>query len=333
MVRPLIRCMTAYKIGTALIFYDIISSNRREVRSMDWIAGMQRAINYIENNITEELDYNEIAKIGCSSSYHFQRVFSLLCSYTLGEYIRNRRMTLAGAELATGKIKVLDAAFKYGYDSPDSFAKAFVKFHGITPSSAREPGAKLRAFSRMSIKIMMEGGSIMDYRIEEKPEMILTGYKRRFTGTPAERFEQECDFYVSTRVNQYILKGLAHDCDTSYGIMTNFDDEGYDFYIASLLNEWSRSNLEKELGSVEEAGRFENITVPAQFYVICETERAKYPTMLFTELRKRVVSEWLPSSDYMLAEAPEISVLHWFFPENKDKRYIELWIPVVKKEF
>ena len=299
---------------------------------MDWISGMQKAIDYIENNITNELHYDEIAKIGCSSSYHFQRVFSLLCNCTLGEYIRNRRMTLAGAELAAGKIKVLDAAFKYGYDSPDSFARAFVKFHGITPSSARDPGANLRAFSRVSMKIMMEGGSMMDYKIEEKPEMILTGYKRRFTGTPAERFEQECEFYVTTRINQYILKGLAHDCDTGYSIMTNFDDEGYDFYISSLLNEWTRNNLEKELGSAKEAGRFKNITVPAQLYVICETERTKYPTMLFMELRKRMVTEWLPSSDYMLAEAPEISVLHWFSPKNSGNRYIELWIPVVKRD-
>ncbi len=299
---------------------------------MDWISGMQKAIDYIENNITNELHYDEIAKIGCSSSYHFQRVFSLLCNCTLGEYIRNRRMTLAGAELAAGKIKVLEAAFKYGYDSPDSFSRAFVKFHGITPSSARDPGANLRTFSRVSMKIMMEGGSMMDYKIEEKPEMILTGYKRRFTGTPAERFEQECEFYVTTRINQYILKGLAHDCDTGYSIMTNFDDEGYDFYISSLLNEWTRNNLEKELGSAKEAGRFKNITVPAQLYVICETERTKYPTMLFMELRKRMVTEWLPSSDYMLAEAPEISVLHWFSPKNSGNRYIELWIPVVKRD-
>ena len=100
---------------------------------MDWIIGMQKAIDYIEEHITEEIDYEMVAQQSFSSSFHFQRVFSILCGYTLGEYIRCRRLSLAGAELALGKIKVIDAAVKYGYDSPDSFGRAFQKFH-ITDS-------------------------------------------------------------------------------------------------------------------------------------------------------------------------------------------------------
>ena len=92
---------------------------------MDWITGIQNAINYIEDHIIEELDYEQIAKVSFSSSFHFQRVFSILCSYTLGEYIRNRRLTLAGTELANTREKVIDVAFKYGYDNPESFTKAF----------------------------------------------------------------------------------------------------------------------------------------------------------------------------------------------------------------
>ncbi|MPN13158.1 hypothetical protein SDC9_160478 [bioreactor metagenome] len=174
----------------------------------------------------------------------------------------------------------------------------------------------------------------MNYRIEEKDEIVLTGYKRHFTGTPAERFKQESDFYVSTRANQYILKGLAHDCDTQYSIMTNYSDDGYDFYIASKLDEWSSNNLDKELGA-DEAKRFETIMIPRQLYLICETERAKYPTMLFEDVRRKAVTEWLPSSDYQLANAPEVSITHWFFKRgNNDvnnSRYIELWIPIEKK--
>ena len=170
----------------------------------------------------------------------------------------------------------------------------------------------------------------MDYRIEEKPEMVLTGYKRFFTGTPAERIAQEKDFYVSTRLNQYALKGLAGDCATSYGILTNFREEGYDYYIASQLGQWEREHLREELGNDEDAKRFENITIPAQTYVVCETERCKYPTLVFMELRKKIVEEWLPSSGYILEEAPEISVSHWFRKPDNEKRYIELWIPVKK---
>lgn len=172
---------------------------------MDWITGMQKAIAYIELHLTEEIDYEKVAAESFSSTYHFQRVFSILCGYTLGEYIRLRRLSLAGAELVSSKEKVIDVALKYGYDSPDSFAKAFQKFHGITPSETRTNSKMLRSFSRLSLKISLEGGNTMNYRIEEKNEMILTGYKRRFSGVPDEREEQEKDMYVNTRVFQYIL--------------------------------------------------------------------------------------------------------------------------------
>lgn len=213
---------------------------------MDWTSGIQNAVNYIENHLTEKIDYDTVAAQSFSSSYHFQRVFSILCGFTLGEYIRRRRLSLAGTELLEGNSKVIDVAVKYGYESPDSFTKAFYKFHGVLPSQVKN-ACELKSFSRLVLKFSLEGGNYMNYRVEEKGEMVFTGYKRRFSGTPAERKEQECDFYVSTRANQYILKGLSHDCDTGYNIMNAFDDEGYDFYIASLLDEWSTDNLEKEL--------------------------------------------------------------------------------------
>ena len=120
---------------------------------MDWISGMQNAINYIEAHLTDAIDYDEVAAQSFSSSYHFQRVFSILCGFTIGEYIRSRRLSLAGAELAASDVKVIDVALKYGYDSPDSFAKAFQKFHGILPSQARNNGSRLKSFSRLVLKI------------------------------------------------------------------------------------------------------------------------------------------------------------------------------------
>lgn len=300
---------------------------------MDWITGMQKAIDYIETHLTEEIDYENVASESFSSSYHFQRVFSILCGYTLGEYIRMRRMSLAGAELASGKERVIDIALKYGYDSPDSFAKAFQKFHGITPSQARTDGTLLKSFSRLSIKISLEGGSTMNYRIEEKPRIVFTGYRRHFKGTPAHRMEQERDFFLETRLNQYALMGLTRDLDTTYSIMTNFTDDGYDYYIAGILYAFGADELEKQLG--EDAKRFEKIVVPARKYLICETERTRYPVHLTEELRRKMVTEWLPSSEYKLAEAPEITVSHWYYKRGDvavmNSRYIELWIPIEKK--
>ena len=299
---------------------------------MDWISGMQKAIDYIEANLTKEIDYDKVAAESFSSSYHFQRVFSILCGYTLGEYIRLRRLSLAGAELANGKEKVIDIALKYGYDSPDSFTKAFQKFHGITPSQARTNGNMLKSFSRLSIKILLEGGSTMNYRIEEKDEIILTGYKRRFSGIPGERMEQEKEMYVKTRPLQYILQGLSGDVVKNFDIIANIDDEGYDFYIASQLSEYHRNNLNKDgvLGE-EFAKYYENITIPPCTYAVFETEKCAYPTTVFLDLRRKIANEWLPNSGYQLKDAPELVVTHWFEGEKRNQRYRELWIPIEKK--
>lgn len=300
---------------------------------MDWITGIQEAINYIEDHITEELDYGEISRRSFSSPYHFQRVFSLLCGCTLGEYIRLRRLTLAGAELAQGREKVIEIAMKYGYESPDSFAKAFTKFHGITPSEARIPGARLQSFARLSIHISLKGGTTMNYRIEDKPAFTLTGYKRRFIGAPGQRDEQEQAFYTSTRVNQYILEGLAATPDVHFNVIRNIDDSGYDFYIAAELPDHIRTRLNEDcvLGA-EYASRFEQIPIPAQTYAIFETEKCDHPTLHHNALRRRIAEEWLPSSGYELTDAPEIVMSFWYRDsEKRNQRMIKLWIPVRRK--
>ncbi len=300
---------------------------------MDWITGLQKAIDYIENHLTDEIDYEAVASQSFSSSYHFQRIFSILCGFTIGEYIRNRRLSLAGSELAKGDIKVIDAALKYGYESPDSFAKAFQKFHGILPSQARNDGSNLKSFSRLVLKISLEGGIAMNYRVEKKPEMVLTGYKRHFNGVPGEREEQEKDMYVKTRALQYILQGLSGSIDMNYDVIENISDNGYDFHIAYQLTEYYRNNLNKPgvLGE-EFAKYYENITIPEQTYAVFETERCPYPTTVFLNLRKQIATEWLPTSGYQLVDAPEIVVTHWYRGEKSKERYRELWIPIEPKK-
>lgn len=181
---------------------------------MDWIMGMQKAIDYIEEHLTEPIDYEVVAAQSFSSSYHFQRVFSILCGFTIGEYIRNRRLSLAGQELTGSNAKVIDVALKYGYESADGFAKAFQKFHGILPSEARAKEGNLKSFSRLVLKISFEGGNVMNYRIEEKPEMILTGYTAHFTGSPSDRYNQQHDFMVKgeTRFIRYALQLSVEKC-------------------------------------------------------------------------------------------------------------------------
>ena len=128
-----------------------------------WNSGICNAICYIEEHLTEDIDVNEIASKAFVSSFYFQKIFNVLCGFTVGEYIKNRRLTLAAQELCSSDIKVLDVALKYGYSSPDSFAKAFTKFHGITPSHAREKNCSLNSVAPLKIKLTLEGGTMLEY--------------------------------------------------------------------------------------------------------------------------------------------------------------------------
>lgn len=303
---------------------------------MDWITGLQKAINYIEEHLLENIDYDMVAAQSFSSSYHFQRVFSILCGFTIGEYIRNRRLSLAGKELATSDIKVIDAAMKYGYESPDSFAKAFQKFHGVLPSQARYNGSNLKSYSRLVLKISLEGGRAMNYRIEEKPEMILTGYKTHFTGAPygKEREKQEKNLFITTRGKQWFLRGISGDGD-AHCVITNISDEGYDFYYCHGLDAWERANLyNHDVTGVDfiEALGFENITIPKTTYAVFETKHVKSPICDYFDLlnlRIQILTEWMPEMGFQLKEAPELAVYHWM-PRNE--RNVQVWMPIEKSK-
>ena len=283
---------------------------------MDWLTGMQSAINYIEGNIASELDYQQIAAKAYSSSYHFQRTFSVLTGYTLGEYIRYRRLTLAGIDLMATNEKVIDIAGKYGYESPDSFTKAFCKFHGITPSAAREPGAVLRSFA--PLKIVLEGGNTMKYRIETKPAMTLTGHKQHCSGSPTNpnvKRRETFMHWTTSRLQQRTMKALRNEPNVWYDVYTNLTDEGFDHYIAVISNQ-------------DAAFELECVDIPESLYAVFETEHQESPDDEWLPLMKRIVSEWLPSSGYVLAEKPQINRV--VMDSEPAKRYMEIWIPIEK---
>ncbi len=300
---------------------------------MDWTEGMQNAIKYIEAHLTENMQYAEIAKQGFSSVFHFQRVFGILCGCTLGEYIRYRRLSLAGQELAEGKERVLDVALRYGYESPDSFGRAFVKFHGITPSEASGQKEKLRFFHPLKIKVLLEGGEEMHCKVVQKEAKTLVGFKQRFYGVPfgALRAEQEEKMFVSTRAKQWLLRGAASDYYTDYCVIQNADDTGYDFYIANELNAWTRENLYNRsvtgVDFMEDLG-LEEIHIPKQTYVVLETPRSAAPMEAYMQMRKNLVTEWLPASGYQFADGPELALLHWRTQTDKESRFVEIRIPV-----
>jgi len=139
---------------------------------MDWIYSFQKAINYIEDNLLENMNIDEIAQRVYSSKFHFQRIFSIITGVGVNEYIRNRRLTLAGQELFALKTKVIDVALKYGYESPESFTKAFTRFHGVTPSLAQKSNEYLKIFSPFKINLTIQGGFNMSRTVNTNSKEV-----------------------------------------------------------------------------------------------------------------------------------------------------------------
>ena len=304
--------------------------------SMDWIEGIQEAIDYIEEHINEKIDYDQLAQVANSSSYHFQRVFGIVCGLTIGEYIRKRRLTLSGEELLKKKIKVIDLALKYGYDSVESFSRAFRQFHGINPSRVKN-GCSLNSFSRLTLKLNKIGGNEMKYKITEVPKLTLIGYKKHFTGATygEDRAKQESEFFKNTRHEQQLL--IENSCDetTDYCVITNVNDEGYDFYIAYEFNECEADKLfcvNKDKENLIDQKKFEILEIPQSLCVVFETQKKKRPINEYIEVRQKIISDWLPSSDYIFANLPEVVAMHW--RPNGDwakERYIEIRLPIENK--
>ena len=138
---------------------------------MDWLDRMNRAMDYMETHLADEISYEEIARKACCSSYHFQRMFPFITGVPLSEYIRRRRLTLAAFDLQTAGCKVIDVALKYGYESPESFTRAFKSLHGISPAAARRVGASLKAYPRMAFQLSIKGDIEMKYRIETRESL------------------------------------------------------------------------------------------------------------------------------------------------------------------
>ncbi|NCA93486.1 AraC family transcriptional regulator, partial [bacterium] len=141
---------------------------------MNWIESISEAINYIEENLKEKLKIEDIANKTFISTFYFQKAFSLLCGFSVGEYIRNRRLANAGNDLLTTDEKIIDIAIKYGYESHDSFTKAFTRFHGSTPTAVRKNGRTIKSFAPLKLNLLLKGGYIMDYRIETTKAFSIT---------------------------------------------------------------------------------------------------------------------------------------------------------------
>lgn len=156
---------------------------------MEWIERWNEAMQYIEEHLTGEIDYEEAAKTACCSVYHFQRMFGYMADVSLGEYIRRRRMSLAAVDLRSSEEKIIDVALKYGYSSPTAFNRAFQTIHGIPPSMAKEDGVALKSYPPVSFKITVKGADEMNYRIEQKEAFRVVGVSQPMYKEIEKNFE------------------------------------------------------------------------------------------------------------------------------------------------
>ena len=289
---------------------------------MDLLRNMNRALHYIEENLTKDIDFREVAKLALCSEYHFKRMFSFLAGITLSEYIRRRRLTLAAFELRDNNMKVIDIAIKYGYNSPDSFTRAFQNLHGLTPSEAKKNGYSLKAYPQMTFQLSIKGGKEMNYRIEEKEAFHIVGIKERvpiiFHGVNP-KISAMWESLSDETINK--LKNLSNvDPPGLLSVSLNFsegrmEEKGeLDHYIGVATTKECPDNLIK-------------LEVPVLTWAVFEAV-GPFPDTL-QDVWGRIYSEWFPSSNYEQVEGPEI-----LWNEHKDVTSptfkSEIWIPVSK---
>lgn len=291
---------------------------------MDSISYMNYAMAYIEEHLTEEIDYSEISRIAYCSEYHFKRMFSFLSGITLSEYIRRRRLTLAALDLKDRDLRIIDVAVKYGYGSADSFSRAFHSMHGFLPSEARNENIQLKAYPRMTFQLSIKGGCEMNYRIVEKEQFKLVGFKKRVP-------------IVFEGVNPDIAKMtelLTPDVIKQLKSVSNVEPIG----IISASTNFSEERME-ETGELDhyigvatsknEIAEFDILEIDASTWAVFESI-GPFPDTL-QNVWGRIYSEWFPSSGYEVARGPEI--LWNESPDTSNPKYkSEIWIPVKKKD-
>lgn len=273
----------------------------------------------MEEHLLDNISYEDVARQVYMSSYHFHRTFRLFTGITPNEYIRNRRMSLAAQEMSISDVKVIDMAYKYGYDSPESFTKAFSRFHGISPSIAKRSGIQLKLYNRLIIKLIVEGGTMLDYKIVEKEPFKLIA--------KAEKFQNE----------------IVND-DNNHEIRDFWNKSGKE----GVFEELRRHSKEREVygacAPVSKESRYfeygigmvyDESDVPAGYRIweVKPTLWAVFPCIgengdCIGETWDRVYKEFLPGTDYDILDDVDLEL----YPEKSGGNiFCEIWVPVIKK--
>lgn len=292
---------------------------------MDWITGIQRALDYTEAHLKENIDCEAVAKQAYSSAFHFQRMFSMLCGYALGDYIRMRRLTLAAEELIQTDDKVIDIALKYGYDTPESFSRAFARFHGITPTDARH-GGNVKSFSRLSVKLILSGGNTMDYRIVAKEAFKVICKKKQVNKPQGDTATADISAFWGECSKNGTMEALCKHAkfDNLQGILGicfsgEMADSGFPYGIGAEYN-----------GVPVKDEGFDIIDIPAYTYAVFQC-KGKMPDA-FKDTYQKICTEFFPqSTKYEYGSGIELEVYPSADTQNPDYS-CEIWIAVHEKK-
>lgn len=285
---------------------------------MGWIESISEAIDYIEEHITEDLSVGEIAEKVYISPFYFQKGFAMLCGFTVSEYVKKRRLALAGSELVSSDGKIIDIALKYGYDSPDSFTKAFSRFHGVTPTAVRKEGAVIKSFASLKIQFTLKGGYTMDYKIVEKEAFKVMGVSKIFTYENAHAD-------IPKFWTEHFANGGGEKVCGMYGV--NIDDSmGTKEFEYIIADDYSEKKGVPEGCVVKE--------FPAHTWAVFPCKGAMPNSM--QSVNTKIFSEWLPNcKDYEIAFGCNIEmyedVRNYPNGTQDENYYSEIWIPVKKK--
>lgn len=266
---------------------------------MNWIESIGEAIDYIEENLTNELKTEDIARKALISPFYFQKAFGLLCGFSVGEYIRSRRLAEAGKDLLTTDERIIDIAMKYGYESHDSFTKAFTRFHGCTPTAVRRNGHMIKTYAPLKLNLLLKGGYIMDYRIEKHQAFSVEAKIDRTNKTVTFIDDDTLPAFSQLSLAQYM------SCEFSFGSVYSVDKS-----------------------EVESMADYERLDVPAVSWAVFKCsgvsrKDARENTLL------RIKNEWFPQTNYEMLSPNYVMVN--YASEDDDGNLGEIMIAIKDK--
>ncbi|MBK1812270.1 AraC family transcriptional regulator [Clostridium sp. YIM B02505] len=290
---------------------------------MEIIKSLNNALDYIEDNLNSTIEIEDVAKVAYLSRSHFQRMFHALTGFTIGEYIRNRRLTLAAEELTSKDVRVTDVAIRYGYESIDAFTKAFQRLHGVTPSKIKKGNIRLKAFPKLSFQISIKGNCELNYRIIEKDSFKVFGVE--FETTIADNLLYEeipkfCDKIWVDGTHQKINEFLGYPkMHMLHGIHYDFKEDGSRKYMMGW--EAPERDIPKEYKVLE---------IPSYTFAVFDGKGDSLNRLAISDLWKRIYLEWFPKSGFKEVEGAYIE--KYFWDDSEYNQYTcEVWIPVERR--